>query len=132
MHLHRKEKAFDAGSGCPIFEVAGWKFGINICYDSNFPEAAALIAAQGARVICYPINNLLPPEVAERWRYKSVESLRQRALETRCWVMSADVVGEHQSLICHGCTCIVDPAGEVVARVDEGSEGVAMFDLKRA
>lgn len=70
--------------------------------------------------------------MAERWRYKSVESLRQRAIETGCWVMSADVVGDHQSMLCYGCTCIVNPTGEVVARVDEGAEGVAVFDIQRA
>ncbi|HEV8392360.1 MAG TPA: carbon-nitrogen hydrolase family protein [Dongiaceae bacterium] len=127
-HLHRKEQAFDPGFDCPIFEAAGWKFGINICYDANFPSAAAKIASQGARLICYPINNMLPTEVADRWRSKSICNLRRRAAETGCWVVSSDVVGEHEAMVCHGCTCVVSPAGDVVARVDEGHEGVVLFD----
>ena len=126
--LHRKEYAFDAGSDYLVFDRADWKFGINICYDANFPEAAATLGRQGARLICYPLNNMLPPDVADRWRNRSVESLRRRADETGCWVVSSDVVGGHEAMICHGCTCIVNPAGEVVARVDEGSEGVVLFD----
>jgi predicted amidohydrolase len=126
--LHRKEHAFDAGHEYPIFDCAGWKFGINICYDANFAEAAATLSRQGARLICYPLNNMLPPDVADRWRDRSVESLRRRASETGCWVVSSDVVGEHEAMNCHGCTCIVNPAGEVVARVDEGREGVVLFD----
>jgi predicted amidohydrolase len=127
-YLHRKERAFDAGHDYPIFGAAGWPFGINICYDANFPDAAAKIGDQGARLICYSLNNMLPPDVAERWRDKSVESLRRRAIETGCWIASSDVVGRHKAMLCHGCTCIVTPAGDVVARVDEGSEGIALFD----
>lgn len=126
--LHRKEHAFDAGSDYPDFGSTAWRFGVNLCYDANFPEGAAMLSRQGARLICYPLNNMLPPDVADRWRDRSVANLRRRAGETGCWIVSSDVVGTHQGLICHGCTCIVNPTGEVVARVDEGREGVALFD----
>lgn len=129
-HLHRKEQAFDAGCNYPIFQAANWKFGINICYDANFPEAAAAVGGQGARLICYPINNMLPPEVADRWRRRSIDNLRCRAIETGCWVMSSDVVGTHEAMLSYGCTCIINPAGKVVTRVDEGNEGVALFDCE--
>lgn len=129
-HLHRKEQAFDAGHDYPIFQAANWKFGINICCDANFPEAAAAVERQGARLICYLINNMLPPDVADRWRHRSVDNLRRRAIETGCWVMSSDVVGTHDAMLSYGCTCIVNPVGDVVARVDEGNEGVALFDCE--
>jgi hypothetical protein len=129
--LHRKEADFDMGSELPLFGVDGWSFGISICYDANFPEVASSLAQQGARLICYPLNNMLPPDVADRWRSRSIENLRQRAIETGCWVISADVVGEHEGMICHGCTRIISPAGEDVRWVTEGSEGVVVFDLQR-
>jgi predicted amidohydrolase len=128
MHLHRKERAFTAGSACPVFEVAGRRFGVNICYDANFPEAAAMIARQAAHLICYPLNNMLPPDVADRWRAKSIDNLRARAVETGCWVVSSDVVGTHEAMLSHGCTCIVSPDGELMARVEEGSEGTALYE----
>lgn len=128
--LHRKETAFDAGTELPLFEVDGWPFGINICYEANFPEVASSLARQGARLICYPLNNMLPPDVADRWRPRSIENLRQRAIETGCWIISADVVGNDGGMICHGCTRIVSPAGEDVRWVAEGNEGVAVFDIQ--
>lgn len=127
-HLHRKEQAFDVGGGYRVFDVGAWKLGSNICYDANFPEAAAAIASQGARLICYPLNNMMPPGAADRWRSRSVENLSCRAAETGCWVASSDVVGAHGAMVCHGCTCIVRPDGQVVTRVQEGCEGVALFD----
>lgn len=128
--LHRKERAFDAGRDYPIFEAGGWKLGINICYEANFPEPAAMIARQGARLLCCPINNMLPADIADRWRGKSLDNLRRRAVETGCWVIASDVVGKRGAMLCHGCTCIVSPAGDIVARVDEGNEGVALFDCE--
>jgi predicted amidohydrolase len=127
--LHRKEAAFAPGNALSTFAVDAWQFGINICYEANFPELAAALAVQGVRLICYPLNNMLPPDVAERWRPKSIRNLQERAAETGCWIVSADVVGMHQNMICHGCTRIVSPTGDEVGRVAEGCEGVAVFDL---
>jgi predicted amidohydrolase len=53
------------------------------------------------------------------------------ARETGCWVASSDVVGQHGDKLSHGCTCIVNPDGVVVARVTEGAEGVAIHDIVR-
>jgi len=38
----------------PIFEVAGLSFGINICYDTIFTEAAAAVADRGGKLIVCP------------------------------------------------------------------------------
>jgi predicted amidohydrolase len=50
-HLLSGEHIFDAGSDSCIFEVDGLRFGINICYDTNFPEAAQKVADLGASLI---------------------------------------------------------------------------------
>ena len=126
---HPNERDFLPGRDAPVFRKSGLVFGINICYDANFPESARRLGGQGARLICYPLNNMLASATAEKWRSKSVENLRRRAVETGCWVVSSDVVGTAGEQISFGCTCIVDPQGTVVARVAEGAEGVAVFDM---
>ncbi|MYM88634.1 carbon-nitrogen hydrolase family protein [Rugamonas sp. FT82W] len=126
---HPNERGFLPGRDAPVFHKSGVVFGINICYDANFPESARRLSGQGARLICYPLNNMLAAATAEKWRSRSVENLRQRAVETGCWVASSDVVGTAGEQISFGCTCIVDPQGTVVARVAEGAEGVAVFDM---
>lgn len=67
-HLLGGEQIFDAGSDSPIFEVAGLRFGINICYDMNFPEAARKVADFGAPLIACPANNMLRRKTAEVFR----------------------------------------------------------------
>ncbi|BBK41811.1 hypothetical protein STVA_18310 [Allostella vacuolata] len=127
--IHPNEDGVSPGTDCPVFVAGTWPFAVNICNDANFPETALRAAAAGARLICYPLNNLLRPPVADRWRARSVQNLQARAVETGCWIASADVVGEHGGRVSFGCTLIVRPDGEIVARAAEGREGVALFDL---
>jgi predicted amidohydrolase len=65
VHLLESEQIFDAGNDSPIFEVAGLRFGINICYDTNFPEAARKVADLGALLIVCPANNIYGRRTAE-------------------------------------------------------------------
>jgi len=127
---HPNEPAFKAGSEYPVFNLFGYRYGINICNDANYPASALALSTQGADLLCYPLNNMLRPQVADKWRKKSVENLQARAKDTGCWVLSADVVGRTEGKVSHGCTCIVSPAGEIMSQVAEDSEGIAMFDIQ--
>ena len=124
---HPNEPAFEAGTDFPVFVTDGWRFGINICNDANYAGTALRVSRQGARLLCYPLNNMLAPATAERWRERGLANLKQRAIETGCWVASSDVVGCSGNSISHGLTCIVRADGEVLARVPEHEEGVAVF-----
>lgn len=117
------------GSDFPTFLRAGVRYGINICNDANHADAAEKIARQNADLILYPLNNMLPHETAARWRKKSLANLVDRARQTNCWIASSDVTGESNGLLSYGCTAIVAPSGEVVARVPEWSGGAAVHDV---
>lgn len=126
---HPNEAAFQAGSDSAVFERNGLLFGINICNDANYADCALQASRQGARLLCYPLNNLLNAATADQWRDKSVQNLRQRALDTGCWVVSADVVGRRGGQISHGCACVIRPDGSLAARVEEGDEGAVIVDI---
>jgi 5-aminopentanamidase len=127
---HPNEKCFAAGREYPVFDVQNTKLGINICFDANFPEAAARVAQAGAKMIVYPLNNFLPEETAMRWREKSTENLRLRARETGCYVVSADVAGRNGSSLSYGCTQMIDPAGELLSSVPELETGVITASIE--
>jgi predicted amidohydrolase len=123
------EAGVTPGSDFPTFVRSAIRYGINICKDANHADGAEQIARQGAELILYPLNNMLRPATAERWREKSLANLIDRARQTGCWIASSDVTGESEALLSYGCTAIVAPDGHVVARVPELSEGVAVFDV---
>ena len=126
------EPGVTAGSHFPIFERSMVRYGINICNDANYPDAARRLAEQCASLILYPLNNMLPRRTAARWRAKSVKNLVARAQQTGCWVASADVIGEAGDQLSYGCTVIVRPDGEIMGRVSEGVEGATVFDVPAA
>lgn len=45
------ESFFTPGKEYPIFEIKNLKYGINICYDSQFADAAKAVYDQGAQLV---------------------------------------------------------------------------------
>ncbi|RYY05093.1 MAG: carbon-nitrogen hydrolase family protein, partial [Alphaproteobacteria bacterium] len=129
LKAYPNEPGVIAGNDFPTFWRSGVRYGVNICNDANHPGAAQRIADQDARLILYPLNNMLRSKTADRWRKKSLANLIDRARQTGCWVASADVTGASGNLISWGCTAIVTPEGSVVARVPELNEGVAVHEI---
>ena len=131
-HLLGGERFFAPGTDSPIFEVAGLRFGINICYDGNFPEAARKVAAQGASLIVCPANNMLRRETAETWKHAHNAVRGERCRETGLWMISADVTGERDGRIAWGPTAVLDPAGEVMAQLPLEAPGLLVVDIPTA
>lgn len=99
--------------------------GLAICYDLRFPE---LFRAMGE------VDLLAIPaaftETTGRVHWELL--LRARAVENQCYVLAAAQGGEHPGgRLTHGNSMIVDPWGEIVARIDKGA-GVAIAEVSAA
>jgi predicted amidohydrolase len=129
MHLLPGEGLYTVGTDCPIFEVAGLKFGINICFDTQFPEASAALSARGAKLILCPANNMMQRPIAEQWKYRHNEMRARRARENRLWVISSDVTGERGDRISYGPTSAIDPDGRVVAQLPLREGGMLVTEI---
>ncbi len=100
------------------------RLGLSICYDLRFPGLYSSLALRGARVLCVP-SAFTAHTGAAHWEVL----LRARAIETGCFVLAPDQIGEHlPGRECFGNSMIVDPWGTVLARVDDGI-GVCVADL---
>lgn len=128
-HLLDGERVFTPGTAYPIFDVAGLKFGINICYDMQFPEAAMAVAAQGARLMLGPSNNMMRRSRADEWRHLHTPMRAERAKEAGVWLVSADVVGENEGRISYGTSTIINPQGEVVAQLPPLQTGMIVAEI---
>ncbi len=128
-HLLGGERIFDAGRESSVFEADGLRFGINICYDMNFPEAARQVAALGASLIVGPANNMMQRETAEIWKDRHNPARGERCRETGLWLVSADVVGARDGKISWGPTAILNPSGEVEAQLPLEQPGLLIFDI---
>lgn len=128
-HLLRAERAFTPGNDYPVFEVDGLRFGINICYDTNFPDAAIAVAEAGASLMVCCANNMLPRDRAEA--FKDIHNIerRKRCRETGLWMLSSDVTGERDGNIAWGPTAVIGPSGDVQAQLPLEKPGMLLFDM---
>lgn len=62
VHLLSGEHIFDAGSESHLFEVDGLRFGINICYDTNFPQGGAEGSGPRCTLDRVPGQQYAPPK----------------------------------------------------------------------
>ena len=129
------ELFFTPGDEYPIFEIKGLKYGINICYDVQFPEAAKAVADQGAQLLLASAQNMLKRETAEYWKYKHSEIGAKRVKETELWLVRADVTGIRPldqygvERIAYGPTEAMNPDAEVVAQVPLMTVGMITVDI---
>jgi deaminated glutathione amidase len=106
----------------------GTELGMSVCYDLRFPELYRILAVRGARVLAVPAAFTLPTTRAH-WE----PLVRARAIENQCFVVAANQVGRHPGEYeSGGCSLIVDPWGEVLARAGEEGERVIVADLDLA
>lgn len=132
IHLLGGERIFDVGHQQTVFEVDGLRFGINICYDTNFPEAARQVADLGASLIVCPTNNMMPRQKAEIFRDVHNAVRGERCRETGLWLISSDVTGERDGRVAWGPTAVLNPEGQVVAQLPLESPGLLFFDVPTA
>ncbi len=134
-HLTPGEHVFQPGTSYPTFDLHGLRYGINICYDTNFPEAANAVASQGARLLLVPSQNMMKRQAAETWKCRHNAIRAERVRETGMWLVSADVTGSRdEGRVAYGPTSIMNPDAEAVAQVPTMAVGmvVASIDPGRA
>lgn len=124
-----REGGCTPGTDRPIFPCGDWPFAISICRDTRSSELALDLTARGAKLLVYPLGNMLPPETAAENRAFTLACHAERARETGCWVVSADVVGAHDGWLAHGNTRILNPAGEIIADVPASQTGMIVATL---
>lgn len=128
-HLLKSESFFASGSEMPIFSVDGIRFGVNICYDTNSPAIAKMIADQSGKLIVCLANNMMPREQAEQYRHVHNAVRGERCIEQGIWLVSSDICGERDGRVSWGPTAVIDPCGQVAAQLPLEEAGLLIFDL---
>ena len=103
----------------PIVDLFGFKTGVLICYDIEFPEAVRDLALRGAELIAVPTALMQPYDVIA----KTV--VPARAVENQVFVAYANHCGQEGNLEYCGHSCIVGPDGVDLVRAGTGEEIVA-------
>ncbi len=106
---------FSAGdTASQVFTWHGWRLGLLICYDVEFPEAVRGLALQGADVVLVPTANMQGFDEVQR------VLLPARALENRTFIAYANACDREGDIAYNGLSAVHAPDGTAIARADSG------------
>jgi len=97
----------------PVVELCGWRIGILICYDVEFPETVRRLALEGAELV------LVPTALMHPFTFVPDHLVRVRAAENGLALAYANYCGAENGLVYAGRSAIVAPDGETLARAAE-------------
>ncbi len=101
---------FTAGDNLTLFDLAGFRCGILICYDAEFPETVRAMAQAGAQLV------IVPTALMQKWAVVAERVMPARAFENGVWLIYANHAGVENSIRYLGSSCIVSPDGKDAAR----------------
>ncbi|MGK2869223.1 MAG: carbon-nitrogen hydrolase family protein [Mycobacterium sp.] len=128
--------SYSPGTGYGVFDTPVGRVGLQICYDKAFPEAARLMALDGAQIIAslsaWPAARTATAENLQddRWTYRFNLFDMARALDNQVFWIASNQSGTFGSLRYVGNAKVVDPGGNILATtlLDSGM-AVAEVDL---
>jgi len=129
--------------GYPVWETRFGKVGVLVCWDQWYPEAARLIAMQGAEIIFYPTAiGWLPEEKADlgEKQHAAWETVqRGHAVANGCYIAAVNRVGTEVTETDDGGEVVsefwgqsfaADPYGSLLAKGSVSEEEILYFDYQ--
>jgi predicted amidohydrolase len=107
-----------------LVELNGWRLGLLICYDVEFPENARALALAGVDLIAAPTANMDPYEVV------ATTLVPARAYENQVYFAYANYCGHEGEISYCGQSCVAAPNGTDAARAGR-DEALIVADLDR-
>ena len=126
--------SYSSGTHYGVFDTPVGRVGLQICYDKAFPEAARLMALDGAEIIAslsaWPAARTATADnlQEDRWTYRFNLFDAARALDNQVFWIASNQSGTFGSLRYVANAKIVDPGGNVLATTLL-SEGMAVADI---
>lgn len=112
-----EKSLFDTGNEVTVFDTAhGWRVGIVICYEVEFPEAVRACARAGAQLM------LVPTALGIEWSVVSRQLVPTRAFENNIFLAYSNYSGFDEAGEYIGDSVIVSPRGKDLARAGSGPE----------
>jgi predicted amidohydrolase len=130
-----EEPLYVPGRTRRLFEVHGLTFGVAICHEAfRYPETVRWAAARGARVVFHPHctgsdrTGTVPTEWGSPAGPYYEKAMTCRALENTVYFASVNYAFRYPE----SATSLIGPAGECLAHLPYGEEGVLVRDIDLA
>ena len=133
--------------GFKSFETSRAHFGVLVCWDQWYPEAARLTALRGAEILFYPTAIGWHPDERQQFGEKQHQSWeiaqRAHAIANGCYVVAVNRIGFEptpgapendtaQGIEFWGQSFVAAPDGSLITRLSPDHESVTVIDLDLA
>jgi predicted amidohydrolase len=105
------------GKNVLLFNIAGVKVGVSICWEALFPEIPRISAKRGAELLLFPTGGVLY-DLKDSWRTVWMA----RAVENVCYVGANVAIYDREE----GCSLIAGPEGVLT---ETSAQGMISADL---
>jgi 5-aminopentanamidase len=121
------ERAAYAAGSCfaAPFEFGGFRFGLLICYDVEFPEAVRCLVLAGADVV------LIPTALTDEYGTVPALLVPARAVENQVYVAYCNHAGSENGMRFLGRSCLLAPDGQPVVAAGTG-DALIVGDITRS
>jgi N-carbamoylputrescine amidase len=130
-HLSPAEREiYAAGHEVGVFSHDEVTFGIQLCYESHFPELSTLMALRGVEVVFFPHASPRgePEEKMESW----MRHLPSRAFDNGLFVVACNQVGKNkEGLSFPGVVLALNPAGRLIEAHQGKREKMTLVELRQ-
>lgn len=126
---------FSPGSTSRTFQIDGFRFGINICYDGRFPDTINLLKTSGVDAVLHPHGNYIGlGDNAEEWTRGKLVYFASRALYARAYMLINNSGGdtvypEGRNRFSSGAM-VIDPLGQVMKRTSQRTRSEKMITVR--
>ena len=129
-HLSPPEKEkYRQGDSLEVYHDGGLNFGLELCYESHFPEISTVLSLKGAEVLFMPHASPRgnPEEKMKSW----LRHLPGRAFDNGAFVVACNQVGRTgEGLFFPGVILALDPQGRVLGSYAGNEEKMVFVELK--
>jgi len=118
--VHLRGRRFTPGDGFPVFDAGGFRIGMMLCCDKDFPESTRELRLSGADLV-------VSPSACDTVDMKDFEEsiLRVRAWENMVYIVSVNPAGDDFL----GNSIAVNFAGDIMLRMGP-EEGIGLADIR--
>ncbi|MGQ1947845.1 nitrilase-related carbon-nitrogen hydrolase [Geofilum sp. OHC36d9] len=128
-HLGPNEKStFSEGDELSVFQTGPLKIGMQLCFETHFPEISYAQARQGANLLAMAFAS--PNETATEKSERFKRYLCARAYDNACYVMACNLSGSTaRGAHLPGLAMIIDPKGNILAETQKTGSGYCVADF---
>lgn len=129
LSIHEKE-VFSEGDELNVFQVKGMTIGIQLCYETHFPEISSIQAAKGANVLAMAFAS--PKETCQAKIKRFKRYIPARAYDNSCFAIICNQVTVNERGTVFPCASLaIDPKGKVLSEsfIEEKEYAFADIDF---